>query len=53
MIGNDAIIPATDLLGLADIGLDDGTVADPALFANFFNTGVADLLGWFGGVWFG
>jgi hypothetical protein len=53
LIGNDAIIPATDLIGLADIALDDGSLLDPALFANFFNTGVADLLGYFGGVWFG
>jgi hypothetical protein len=52
LIGNDAIIPATDLIGLADIALDDGTIADPALFANFFNTGVGDLLAWFGGVIF-
>jgi hypothetical protein len=53
LIGSDAIIPTTDLVGLADIAFDDGTVADPALFADFFNTGVADLAGWFGAVWFG
>jgi hypothetical protein len=53
LIGNDAIVPATDLLGLADIGLDDGTVADPALFGNFIDTGLADLFGWAGAVWLG
>ena len=50
LIGNDAIIPATDLVGLADMALDDGTVADPALFADFFNGGVADIAAWFGAV---
>jgi hypothetical protein len=52
LIGSDAIIPTTDLVGLADIALDDGTVADPALFADFFNAGIADIAGLFGAVWF-
>ena len=39
-------IPATDLLGLADIALDDGTISDVTLFGNFLDTGVADLLTW-------
>ncbi len=53
LIGNDAIIPIGDLLGASDIALDDGTLADPTLFADFFNTGLSDLFGWFGAVWLG
>ena len=41
------VIPTTDLIGLADQGLDDGTLADPALFASFVNTGLTDLLTFF------
>ena len=51
LLGNDAVIPATDLLGAADIALDDGTLTDASLFANFFDTGVNELLGYFGAVW--
>ena len=41
------VIPTTDLIGLADQGLDDGTLADPALFASFVNTGLTDILTFF------
>jgi hypothetical protein len=44
LFGGGDSIPATDLIGAYDISLDDGTLADPALFANFVNTGVTDLL---------
>jgi hypothetical protein len=44
LFGGGASIPATDLIGAADIALDNGTLADPALFANFVNTGLTDLL---------
>ena len=44
LFGGGDSIPTTDLIGAADIALDDGTLADPALFANFVNTGVTDLL---------
>jgi hypothetical protein len=53
LLGDDSVVPATDLLGLADAALDDGTLTDAALFANFFDTGVNDLLAYFGAVWFG
>jgi hypothetical protein len=53
LIGNDAVVPVSDLLGAADIALDDGSLIDPALFANFFNTGLNDLFAYFGAVWFG
>ncbi|MGA8329682.1 MAG: hypothetical protein WB777_10360 [Mycobacterium sp.] len=44
----DEDVPVTDLIGAADQALDAGGVdADPALFANFVNTGVTDLLAWF------
>jgi hypothetical protein len=42
------LIPTTDLLGVADIALDDGTLTDAALFGSFFDTGVNELLAWFG-----
>jgi len=38
------VIPTTDLIGLADQGLDTGSLTDAALFGSFFNTGVSDLL---------
>jgi hypothetical protein len=41
------VIPTTDLIGMADQALDDGTLADPALFASFLDTGVSDLLAGF------
>jgi hypothetical protein len=47
LFGGGDSIPSTDLIGAADIALDDGTLADPALFANFVNTGLTDLLAWF------
>jgi hypothetical protein len=37
------VIPTTDLIGLADQGLDTGSLTDAALFGSFFNTGVSDL----------
>jgi hypothetical protein len=46
----DAVISPSDLLGVADAGLDDGTLTDAALFGTFLNTGVSDLVAWFGGV---
>ena len=49
----DTVIAPTDLLGLADAALDDGSLTDAALFGNFFDTGVADLFSYFGAVWFG
>jgi hypothetical protein len=53
LLGDDSVVPATDLLGLADAALDDGTLTDAALFGNFFDTGVNDLFAYFGAVWFG
>jgi hypothetical protein len=50
-LDDGAVIPTTDLLGAADIALDDGTITDAGLFANFFDTGVNELLGYFGAVW--
>jgi hypothetical protein len=38
------VIPATDLIGLADQGLDTGSLTDAALFGSFFDTGVSDFL---------
>jgi hypothetical protein len=38
------VIPTTDLIGLADQGLDTGSVSDAVLFGSFFDTGVSDLL---------
>jgi hypothetical protein len=38
------VIPTTDVIGLADQGLDDGSLTDAALFGDFFNTGVGDFL---------
>jgi hypothetical protein len=46
LFGGGDSIPTTDLIGAADIALDDGTLADPALIANFVNTGLTDLLGY-------
>jgi hypothetical protein len=43
LFGGGDSIPTTDLIGAADIALDDGTLADPALFASFVSTGLADL----------
>ncbi|BBX45440.1 hypothetical protein GCM10009641_53630 [Mycobacterium cookii] len=43
-----AVIPTADLIGAADIALDDGTLTDAALFGDFFNTGLADLATFFG-----
>jgi hypothetical protein len=53
LLTSDAVVSPADLLGLADIGLDDGSLADPALFGSFFDTGLADLFAYFGAVWFG
>ena len=47
LVSADAVIPASDLLGVADAALDDGTLTDAALFGTFFNDGVADLAAWF------
>jgi hypothetical protein len=44
LLDNQAVIPTTDLLGAADIALDDGTVTDAALFGSFFDTGITDLI---------
>jgi hypothetical protein len=44
LFGGGDSIPTTDLIGLADQTLDDGSLADPALFASFVNTGLTDLL---------
>ncbi len=44
-----AVIPTADLLGSADILLDDGTLTDAALFGEFFNAGIGDLASLFGG----
>jgi hypothetical protein len=52
LLGEDAVIPATDLLGLGGIsatGADGARYA--ALFGNFFDTGLSDLFGYFGAVW--
>jgi hypothetical protein len=38
------VIPTTDLIGLADQGLDTGSLSDAVLFGSFFDTGVSDLL---------
>ncbi|WP_428338339.1 hypothetical protein [Mycobacterium sp.] len=43
----DSVIPATDLIGVADAGLDTGSLTDAALFASFINTGLTDLVTWF------
>jgi hypothetical protein len=43
----DALVSPTDLLGVADAALDDGSLTDAALFGDFFNTGVADLVAYF------
>jgi hypothetical protein len=44
---SDALISPSDLLGSADALLDDGSLTDAALFGDFFNTGVADLVAYF------
>jgi hypothetical protein len=38
------VIPITDLIGLADQGLDVSGATDASLFGSFFDTGVSDLL---------
>ncbi len=43
----DAVISPTDLLSVADAALDDGSLTDAALFAEFFNTGVSDVVAYF------
>ncbi len=43
----DALISPTDLLGVADAALDDGSLTDAALFGDYLNTGIADLFAYF------
>ena len=43
-LDDSAVIPTTDLLGPADIALDDGTLTDAALFGSFFDAGITDLI---------
>ena len=43
----DAVISPTDLLSVADAALDDGSLTDAALFSEFFNTGVSDVVAYF------
>jgi hypothetical protein len=43
------LIPTTDLIGLADQGLDVSGVTDASLFGSFLNTGIGDLITAFGG----
>jgi hypothetical protein len=38
------VIPITDLIGLADQGLDVSGATDASLFGSFFDTGVSDFL---------
>ena len=38
------VIPVTDLIGLADQGLDVSGATDASLFGSFFDTGVSDFL---------
>jgi hypothetical protein len=44
LFGGGASIPTTDLIGAADMTIDSGSLADPALFATFVNAGLTDLL---------
>ena len=44
LLNDQAMIPTTDLLGAADVALDDGTLTDAALFGSFFDTGITDLI---------
>jgi hypothetical protein len=44
---SDALISPADLIGVADAALDDGSLTDAALFGDFFNTGVADIVAYF------
>ena len=44
---SDALIPAPDLVGAADALLDNGSLTDAALFSDFVNTGLADLVAYF------
>jgi hypothetical protein len=43
----DSVISPTDLLGVADAALDDGSLTDATLFSDFFNTGLADVVAYF------
>jgi hypothetical protein len=44
VVGDEDVIPATDLIGPADQALDNGTLTEPALFGTFWDTGLADIL---------
>jgi hypothetical protein len=43
----DAVISPTDLLGAADVALDDGSLTDATLFSDFLNTGLSDIVAYF------
>jgi hypothetical protein len=44
-VGDDDVIPASDLIGLADQTLaEGGTLTDAGLFGTFLDTGLADIL---------
>ena len=47
LFSSDTVIPASDLIGVADAALDDGTLTDAALFGTFLNDGIADVFSWF------
>lgn len=44
LLNDQAMIPTTDLLGAADVAVDDGSLTDAALFGSFFDTGITDLI---------
>ena len=44
---SDALISPSDLIGLADAGLDDGSLTDATLFSDFLNTGLSDIVAYF------
>jgi hypothetical protein len=44
---SDALISPSDLIGLADASLDDGTLTDATLFSDFLNTGLQDVVAYF------
>ncbi len=43
----DSVILPTDLLGVADAALDNGSLTDATLFGDFLNTGLSDLVAYF------